>query len=480
MFENKLHEECGVFGIFSNDKEIDVARLTYIALYSLQHRGQESCGITVNDDGVMNTYRDIGLVSEVFTKEKLESLNHGNIAIGHVRYSTPDASARRNAQPIQINHIKGSMSIAHNGNIINVAQLRNELEQEGLIFHSTSDTEIIAYLIARSRLRTKSIEESVAEALPKLEGAFSLVMTSPQKMIAARDPRGFKPLCIGMLDNSYIISSESCAINAVGGKFIRDVEAGEIVVIDKDGIRSIPKYCNTQKESLCVFEYIYFARSDSDICGTSVHTARKRLGALLAEEHPIEADVVIGVPDSGIDAAIGYAEKSGIPYGIGLIKNKYIGRTFIQPEQKTREDTVRIKLNAVSSTVKGKRVIMVDDSIVRGTTSARIVKILKEAGATEVHMRSSAPPFLYPCYFGTDIDSQDKLIACNYTMDEIKNMIGADTLGYLEIKDLPNILDINKDKICKACFDGVYPCDVSKVTDENKFKSKYAKKISEA
>ena len=400
-----IHEECGVFGVMSTKRE-KIAELVYYGLYALQHRGQESCGIVVNDDGVFSSYKDLGLVSEVFSKDILERLPEGMMAVGHVRYGTTGGTTRNNCQPIEVNHQKGKMALAHNGNLSNALELRDKLELSGAIFHTTSDTETIAYVITRERLKTPSIEEAVSNTLNLLEGAYSLVLLSSAKMIAARDPYGFRPLCYGqMQDGTYVVASESCALSAVGAKFIRDLLPGEILVFSQNGVKSRKEHCGKQKQKTCIFEYIYFARPDSVIDGVSVHKSRMKAGELLAESYPAEADIVIGVPDSGMDAALGYANKSGIPYGIGLIKNKYIGRTFISPGQNERLDQVRIKLSPVKNVINGKRVILIDDSIVRGTTSKRIVKLLRDAGAKEIHMRISAPPFLHPCYYGTDIDS---------------------------------------------------------------------------
>lgn len=456
---DSIHEECGVFGIYTKEKS-NVAADVYYGLFALQHRGQESCGIVVNDDGVMTGFKDVGLVNDVFSLDVLNSLGMGHIAVGHVRYGMKATVTRTNAQPITINHIKGSMALATNGNIINADELRGELELTGSIFHTTSDSEIIAAVIIKKRLASSSIEEAILKSMGRLKGAYSMVIMSPKKLIGVRDPRGFRPLCIGRLNGDYVLSSETCGLDAVGATFLRDVEPGEIVIIDEDGLRSITDYCNTEKKSLCVFEYIYFARPDSILDGTSVHQARRKAGALLALDNPINADVVVGVPDSGLDAAMGYSHQSGIPYGLGFVKNKYIGRTFTHPDQKYRETRVRIKLNVVTATVKGKRVIMVDDSIVRGTTSARIVKLLRNAGATEVHVRSSAPAFMNPCYFGTDIDSRENLIAYNYSIGEITKMIGADSLAFLNIRDIPKLMDAGCSGICDACFTGKYPMEV--------------------
>ncbi|WP_130850207.1 amidophosphoribosyltransferase [Intestinimonas timonensis] len=466
-----LHEECGVFGLCVDGME-HAAGCVYNALYALQQRGQESAGIAINDGGVITSHKDVGLVSEVFTPEVLEHLGNGSMAVGHVRYATTGRKSRSNAQPMVINHVKGTMALYHNGNLTNAAELREKLELSGAIFHTTSDTEVIAYTITGARLKTPSIEAAVSAAMDIIQGAYSLVLLSPRKLIAARDPNGFRPLCIGTLEGGYVFASESCALDAIGARFLRDVEPGEIVVADKDGLRSIKDHCGKAKSSLCVFEFIYFARPDSVIDGAGVHEARLRAGAFLALEHPVQADIVIGVPDSGIDAAIGYARQSGILYGTGFIKNKYIARTFIAPGQKNREDKVRIKLNPISSVVRGKRVVIVDDSIVRGTTSARIVSLLREAGATEVHMRISAPPFLHPCYFGTDIDSRDHLIACNHSVEEITKIIGADSLGYLSVENVHKLANGCRCTFCDGCFTGHYPVPVPEAREKFRFERK--------
>ncbi len=471
MSEN-LHEECGVFGIYNNDN-LDVVSSTYLGLYALQHRGQESCGIAVNSSGKIHGYKNTGLVNEVFTQDVIASLGTGKMAVGHCRYGTQESKSNYNAQPLIINHVKGRMAISHNGCLTNAHKLREELELTGAIFHTSSDSEVIAYAITRERIKCGSIEEAIEKAMEKIAGAYSLVIMSPRKLIAVRDPMGFRPLCIGLLENSYVFASETCALDSIGAKFVRDIEPGEIVVCDENGLHSIKTHCNKKDKHLCVFEFIYFARPDSVIDGSSVHLARQRAGAFLALEHPVQADVVIGVPDSGLDAALGYAKQSGIPYGIGFIKNKYIGRTFIQPTQKERANLVRIKLNTISETVKGKRVILIDDSIVRGTTCARIVNLLRDAGATEVHMRVSAPPFMHPCYFGTDIDSRDKLIAHNHSIEEIAKIINVDSLGYLSVDNVRKIADSTADGFCCSCFTGEYPLEVP----ELKVVSKYDKEL---
>ena len=477
---SNLHEECGVFGILAKER-CDVASTTYYGLFALQHRGQESCGIVVNDDGLFATHKDNGLVNDVFTPDEMTKLGFGDMAVGHVRYGTTGSANRANAQPIVVNHVKGPMALCHNGNLINSFELRERLELEGSIFHTSSDTEVISYIITKERLTAPSIEEALCRAMRRIQGAYSLVVMSPSKLIAARDPHGFRPLCFGTLpDGSYVIASESCALDAVGASFVRDVEPGEIIVFEKNGMRSIREHCGACKPSLCVFEYIYFARPDSVVDGASVHEARVRAGAFLAKKNPVEADIVIGVPDSGLDAAVGYARESGIPYGIGFIKNRYIGRTFISPGQKSREDKVRIKLNPIASVVRGKRVVLIDDSIVRGTTSKRIVSLLRDAGATEVHFRVTAPPFLNPCYYGTDIDSRDALIACRHTVKEIAEIIGVDSLGFLALEDVHCLADGGTcGGYCDACFSGSYPTQVPTVRSKSRFEYKKSERPKE-
>lgn len=471
-----LHEECGVFGIISPTRS-NVANVVYYGLYALQHRGQESAGIVVNDDGLFYSHKDVGLVSEVFTKDQLDRLPQGTMAVGHVRYGTTGASTRNNCQPIEVNHQKGRLAIAHNGNLSNAFALRNRLELGGAIFHTTSDTETIAYIVTGARLRADSIEQAVSLAMDELEGAYSLVLMSATKLIAVRDPHGFRPLCFGKTaDGSWVVASESCALGAVGAEFVRDVAPGEMLVFCNGEVKSYTEHCATKPRKTCIFEHIYFARPDSVIDGVSVQQARIRAGAILAERYPVDADVVIGVPDSGLDAALGYAMQSGIPYGIGLIKNKYIGRTFISPSKADRLDKVRIKLSPVKQAIEGKRVVLIDDSIVRGTTSKRIAELLWEAGTKEIHMRISAPPFLYPCYYGTDIDSQQHLIACRHSVQEIADMIGVTSLGYLPIEDLAQL--VGGDEYCSACFDGRYATSVPDEGDKNRFEQKLSEKKS--
>lgn len=455
--EPKLGEECGVFGMYDLDGN-DVASSIYYGLFSLQHRGQESCGIAVSrTDGPprnSSTCKGMGLVNEVVSSEALEKMR-GDIGVGHVRYSTAGASIAENTQPLVLNYIKGSLLLAHNGNLVNAVKLRHELEMTGAIFQTTVDSEVIAYLIARERLQTGKVEDAVKNAMQKIEGAYSLVVASPRKLIGARDPHGFRPLCIGKRDNAYILASETCALDTVGAEFVRDVEPGEIVTITSKGIVS-DKSMTAPKAAKCIFEYIYFARPDSYFDGMCVYSSRIAAGRILAQSHPVEADMVVGVPESGNAAAMGYSMESGIPYGNAFVKNSYVGRTFIKPKQSARESSVMVKLNALREVVSGKRVVMVDDSVVRGTTSARIVKMLKDAGATEVHVRISSPPFKYPCYFGTDVPSSDQLIAYNHSVEEICKMMGADSLGYLDINRLSEMID-GDTGYCDACFSGNYP-----------------------
>lgn len=463
-----IHEECGVFGIWSPVRA-DLAPLARFGLYALQHRGQESAGIALNDDGVFRACRGVGLVNEVLSSEKLEALGQGNIAVAHVRYATTGADNLRNVQPLIINHHKGSMALAHNGNLTNAFELRTALEQRGSIFHTTTDSEVIAYVIVGQRLRCGSIEAAVCAAMDVIHGAYSLVISSPTKLIAARDPHGFRPLCLGRrADGSVVAASESCALDAVGAAFLRDVEPGEVVMVDRNGLHSDRSHCGASKRSLCVFEYIYFARPDSVLDGKSVCLARQRAGEFLAQEHPVEADVVVGVPDSGLDAAIGYARASGIPYAIGLTKNKYVGRTFIAPTQSEREMGVNLKLNPIRSVIEGKRVVLIDDSIVRGTTCRRTVELLRRAGAKEVHMRISAPPFIAPCFYGTDIDSADGLIANHHTVPEIAKLIGADSLGYLSLEHA-GLLTGEDSGFCMACFSGDYPTEIPAPGSKSRF-----------
>ena len=462
--DRKLHEECGVFGIYDFDGG-DVASSIYYGLFALQHRGQESCGIAVSDTngpkGKVDSYKGMGMVNEVFNPDNIENLK-GDIGVGHVRYSIASECTRENAQPLVLNYVKGTLGLAYNGVIINAKELREELEHTGAIFQTTVDSEVIAYHIARERLNCGTVEEAVKCAMKKIKGVYALVVMSPRKLIGARDPYGMKPLCIGKRDNSYILASESCALDTIGAEFVRDVLPGEVVTITpQEGIVSdtsmCPKPC---EEARCVFEYIYTACPDSVIDDVSVYNSRIQAGRFLAMDSPVEADLVVGVPESGNVAAIGYSLESGIPYGVAFMKNSYVGRTFIKPKQSSRETSVRIKLNALKDAVAGKRVIMIDDSIVRGTTSDRIVTMLKEAGATEVHVRISSPPFLWPCYFGTDVPRREDLIAYKHSLEEIREIIGADSLAYLDMSRLEGIVDGKG--ICKGCFNGEYPIEPPK------------------
>ena len=461
IMDEHLKEECGVFGMYDFDGN-DVATSIYYGLFALQHRGQESCGIAVSDTmgpkGKVSTYKDMGLLNEAFTPDILGGLK-GDIGVGHVRYSTAGSSTRENAQPLVLNYVKGTLGLAHNGNLINAPELRKELEYTGAIFQTTIDSEVIAYHIARERLNSKTVEEAVGRAMKKIKGAYSLIVMSPRKLIGARDPFGFRPLCIGKRDNCYILASETCALDTIGAEFVRDVEPGEIVTISPDKeIESDKSLClPKENHGRCVFEYIYFARPDSILDGVSVYHSRIMAGKFLAMDSPVEADIVTGVPESGNCAAMGYAMESGIPYAAAFVKNTYVGRTFIKPKQKNRESSVQVKLNPIREVVQGKKVIMIDDSIVRGTTSDRIVKMLRDAGAKEVHVRISSPPFLWPCYFGTDVPAREQLTAYNRSIKEIREAIGADSLGYLKIERLSEI--VNGKEICKGCFTGQYPLE---------------------
>ena len=457
-----MGEECGVFGAYDMEGG-DVASSVYYGLFALQHRGQESCGIAVTDtygERKVHSRKGLGLVNEVFDEETLDSLK-GNLGVGHVRYSTAGGTRAENAMPLVLNYVKGTLSIAHNGNITNAVELRHELEHTGAIFQTTIDSEVIAYHIARERLKTKKVEEAVKSAMKKIEGGYALVISSPRKMIGVRDPFGLKPLCIGKRDHTYFLASESCAITAVGAEFVRDVAPGEIVSFTKHGEKSDTSMAiAAEKQARCIFEYIYFARPDSCIDGVNVYQSRIMAGRFLAMDSPVEADLVVGVPESGNAAALGYSLQSGVPYGTAFVKNGYVGRTFIKPKQSSRESSVRVKLNVLKDAVKDKRIIMIDDSIVRGTTSDRIVSMLKEAGAAEVHVRVSSPPFLWPCYFGTDVPAREQLIAYERTVEEVREMIGADSLGYLKLERLEEMADGLP--ICKGCFTGKYPMEPPK------------------
>lgn len=455
----EIKEECGVFGIYDLDGN-DVAPSIYYGLTSLQHRGQEACGIAVSDTkgpvGNVKYHKDLGLVSEVLKEDTIRKMN-GDIGIGHVRYSTTGASVAENAQPLVLSYIKGSLALAHNGNLVNAHTLKWELIQNGAIFHTTTDSEVIAFYIAKERVHSKTVEEAVLRTAEKIQGAYGLVIMSPRKLIGVRDPYGLRPLCLGKRGNAYVLASESCALASLGAEFVRDIEPGEMVTISREGVKS-DMSLSGKKQAHCVFEYIYFARLDSTLDGVRIYDARIRGGKSLAKSYPVEADLVTGVPESGIPAAKGFSEESGIPFGFAFYKNSYIGRTFIKPTQKERESSVHLKLNVLESVVKDKRIVLVDDSIVRGTTIANLIRMLKQAGAKAVHVRISSPPFLYPCYFGTDVPSNDQLIAARHTTEEICSMIGADSLGYMEIDYLEGMA--GGLPICKACFDGNYPMEI--------------------
>ena len=450
--DDKLHEECGVFGIFTPDNK-DAKHSLYYGLCALQHRGQESAGMALCDtDGPMGNiyhHKEMGLVSEVFHKETLDTLT-GNIGIGHVRYSTTGQSCIENAQPLILNYLKGTLALVHNGNIKNAAELRDSLQKEGAIFRGTTDSEVIAYLIAKERTKCGTIEEAVTKVAGFLKGGYALIVMSPRKIIGIRDPLGLKPLCLGRRGKEYILSSESCALNAIDAEFVRDIEPGEIVSITRDGISSDRSLCQC-KHAHCIFEYIYFARLDSCMDGISVYNSRIKAGRLLAQSYPVDADLVVGVPDSGLTAAVGYSQESGIPFGLAFYKNSYVGRTFIKPTQKERESAVHMKLSVLPEVVRGKRLVLIDDSIVRGTTIAGLITLLKKAGAVSVHVRISSPPFLYPCYYGTDVPSNKELIAADNSPEEIARRIGADSLGYMKLEDLSAMSD--NLPLCRACFD---------------------------
>ncbi|MGO0059026.1 amidophosphoribosyltransferase [Brevibacillus fluminis] len=454
---DKLNEECGVFGIYDHHS---AAQLTYLGLHALQHRGQESAGMCSSDGEKWYKHRGMGLVSEAFGKGDLEKFS-GHIAIGHTRYTTAGSSKIENAQPLFFRYAQGSMAVAHNGNLVNASVLRKELEEKGSIFQSTSDTEVIAHLIARSQ--NKDLPNAVRDALQHIKGAYALLVMNEKQLVIALDPNGLRPLSLGRMGDAVCVASETCAFDIIGAEYWREVQPGELIVVDENGVQT-STFAEKTKRSICTFEYIYFARPDSDIDGINVHMARKRLGKQLAQESPVEADVVTGVPDSGISAAIGYAEASGIPYELGLIKNRYVGRTFIQPSQEMRERGVHMKLSAVRKVVEGKRVVMIDDSLVRGTTSGRIVKMLREAGAKEVHVRVSSPPIMNPCFYGIDTSTREELIATTHSLEEIRQYIGADSLAYLSVEGMVEAVGRAEDGPhrghCLACFTGDYPTEI--------------------
>ncbi len=456
MYDDKLHEECGVFGMWSNE-DVKAAQLIYYGLIALQHRGQESAGIVVCDKkgpiGNICAHKGMGLVSEVFHPDVLEKLR-GNIGIGHVRYSTAGASCVENAQPVFLNYAKGTLALAHNGNLTNAEEMRKKLQEEGAVFSGTTDSEVIAYRIAEERMNSASIEDAVKKVVPELKGGYALLIMSPQKLVGVRDPLGLKPLILGQKDGSYFLASESCAVTSVGAEIVRDILPGEMITITNEGIQT-EMVLQSEKKAHCIFEYIYFARLDSVIDEISVYEARIGGGRALAQSYPVEADVVTGVPESGLTAAVGYAEESGIPYKPVFSKNSYVGRTFIKPTQEERVSAVHMKLSVIASAVKGKRVVLIDDSIVRGTTIANLIKMMRKAGALEVHVRISSPPFLYPCYYGTDVPDNSQLIANKQSTEEICKSIGADSLGYMRIEDFHKMT--GNLPLCRACFDNNYP-----------------------
>lgn len=465
MSIKEIHEECGVFGVYAPNE--DVARLAYFGLHALQHRGQESAGITVSNGEMLLTYKNLGLVTQVFSDSDLDSLK-GYLSIGHVRYSTTGSTRIENAQPCVIEDGKYSLAVAHNGNLLNTRELRESLSSEGYVFKSTSDTEAILYLIHKYFKLGFPIEESIARAMSQLKGAYSLVIATLDQLIAARDPFGIRPLTVGKMAEGYVVSSETCGLDIVGAEFVRDVQPGEIIIFDANGMFSYEGQ-PVAKPSICMFEFIYFARPDSRISGKTLYEARKEMGRLLAREAPVEADIVIPVPDSGTPSAVGYAEESGIPFGEGLIKNRYVGRTFIQPTQSLRKLGIKLKLNPLKDIISGKRVVLVDDSIVRGNTSRQIVQLIKDAGAREVHVRVSSPPVMWPCFYGIDTANREELIASKLSVEEIRKSIGADSLVYLSLDSLVKATGLPKDAFCLACLNGEYPVEIPEDIKFSKF-----------
>jgi len=465
----KVKEECGVFGIYAKEKEEDLAYYTCLGLSALQHRGEESCGIAINEGGIISCHKDIGLVNHVFKQHVVDSMPKGKMAIGHVRYATTGQPKKENAQPMVMRYAKGNFGVVHNGNLTNAIELREELAQNGAIFNSTSDTEVICHIIARERLNTHSIEDAVENTMKRIKGAYSLLIMSAQKLIAVRDPQGFRPLCMGKLGEDIVFASESCALDIMGAEFVRDVKPGEMIIVQNNEITT--RDCKDgQRDGLCIFEYIYFARPDSTIDGLNVHAVREETGRYLAKQAPVDADFVAGVPDSGLDAALGYSKESKIPYDMAFVKSKYIGRTFIQPTQDTRRKQVLLKLNPISHTVKGKKIVLIDDSIVRGTTLRRLIKILRRAGAKEIHLRIASPMFIDVCYFGTDVAKKDALIATQKTVEQIREEIGADSLEYLSLENLYKIVEKSNVKgFCDGCFTGKYPIEVPDEIEKDRF-----------
>lgn len=471
--DEKPREECGVFGIYRNDDDIDAVVEVCSGLYSLQHRGQLSAGICVNDNGNFKCLKNSGVISEAFRSNALEELPNGKIAVGHVKHSVRkfEETELISGQPLLMRYRYGSLAIAHNGDITNKAKLYEKLKESGSIFQSNSNAELISYIIAGERIEADTIEEAVLRTMDKLEGAYSMVIVSPSKLIAVRDPHGFRPLCLGKMKNSYMVSSESCAFDSLGAEFVRDIKPGEVLVIDESGVHSYTEHCGG-KTSMCIFEHIYVARPDSVLDNQSVHMFRMNVGKVLAEKYPVEADIVCGIPDSGVSCAIGYAAASGIPYGIAIIKNKYLGRTLSMDSDSLRKRTLEIKINVLKPTVCGKRVVIIDDSIVRGGTMAHIVELLKKAGAKEVHVRVASPPFKNSCYYGTSLPESEKLVANRMTTDELRQKIGADSLEYISVEDLLGCADSSDVNFCCACFSGDYP-----IGKPEEFFDKYSTKI---
>ncbi len=457
-----LREHCGIFGIYGHDGAPDI---TYLGLYSLQHRGQESAGIVISDGKSLRSQKAMGLVADVFSPESLSRLK-GNSSIGHVRYSTTGSSTLRNIQPFLVNYLRGQIAIAHNGNLVNALSIRRRLEEEGSIFQSTMDSEVVIQLLARKGRR--NFEDSLSEVVREVKGAYSMLLLTEGSLIAARDPNGFRPLSLGMLDNSYVVASETCAFDLVGASYIREVEPGELIFIDKDGLRSLKPFPKG-KISHCIFEYIYFSRPDSNVFGANVHRVRKELGKQLARECPVEADMVVPIPDSGVSAALGFSEESGIPFEMAIIRNHYVGRTFIQPSQKVRDLSVKVKLNPIRDILKGKRVGIIEDSIVRGTTSRIRVRNIREAGASEVHMRVSCPPHRFPCFYGIDFPTREELVASSNTIEEIRDYLNLDSLGYLSLEGMLNSMPTPRENFCVCCFTGEYPVPIESEISKEMF-----------
>ena len=471
IFDDKLREECGVFGIYGH---ADAARLTYLGLYALQHRGQESCGIVTSDGAQLITERAMGHVRDSFDEQRLDRLR-GHNAIGHVRYSTAGEVSIRECQPFSVVCQHGPIAICHNGNLPFAGEDRKELEKEGAIFSSTSDTEVVLHQVARSR--AANFVEAIPEVLRETEGAFSMLFLTPKELIAIRDPRGFRPLALGRLDDAWVVASETCAFDLIDAKYVRDVEPGEMIVINEEGLRSSHPL-KPEQHSMCIFEHVYFARPDSIIFGQSVNRSRHKMGQRLAIEQPADADIVVPVPDSGVAAAIGYSAESGLPFRLGLVRNHYVGRTFIEPKQSIRSFGVRIKLNPVRHLIENKRIVLIDDSIVRGTTSKKIVRMVREAGAKEIHVRISCPPTISPCYYGVDTPNKSELIAANYSIEGIRDFIEADSLGYLSLEGMLSSTGLNPDESCVACWNEKYPTRITREAETMHSRDEMAARIA--